>query len=207
MVSSLPRYQRRVDGVVLPVDVGGDPALDFCNTLAGWNSDTRREYLVSYDHLVVWAREASLIDGVAATRLRGNGARDPKTAERVLERAVTLRRALYAACTDSDAAAAWDDVAEVARTAAGAAWLDRDAPPRHRWQIVETAGLELPLLQLGRAAGEFLATTDLSSVRSCPGKDCGWLFLDPRGRRRWCTMAVCGNRAKARRHAARARGG
>jgi predicted RNA-binding Zn ribbon-like protein len=28
-----------------------------------------------------------------------------------------------------------------------------------------------------------------------PGVDCGSLFLDPRGRRRWCDMAACGNRA------------
>jgi predicted RNA-binding Zn ribbon-like protein len=40
-------------------------------------------------------------------------------------------------------------------------------------------------------------------VHTCPS--CGWLFLDPRGRRRWCSMATCGNRAKVRAHAARAR--
>jgi predicted RNA-binding Zn ribbon-like protein len=38
-------------------------------------------------------------------------------------------------------------------------------------------------------------------VRTCPS--CGWLFLDARGRRRWCSMATCGNRAKVRAHAAR----
>jgi predicted RNA-binding Zn ribbon-like protein len=35
--------------------------------------------------------------------------------------------------------------------------------------------------------------------------DCGWVFADPSGRRRWCSMAWCGNRSKVRRHAARAR--
>jgi predicted RNA-binding Zn ribbon-like protein len=45
-------------------------------------------------------------------------------------------------------------------------------------------------------------TTPVSrGVRACPGAGCGWLFYDPRGRRRWCVMAVCGNRAKAARHA------
>ncbi|MGH8861125.1 MAG: CGNR zinc finger domain-containing protein, partial [Jatrophihabitantaceae bacterium] len=28
---------------------------------------------------------------------------------------------------------------------------------------------------------------------------CGWVFLDQSHRRRWCVMAVCGNRAKAAR--------
>jgi predicted RNA-binding Zn ribbon-like protein len=40
-------------------------------------------------------------------------------------------------------------------------------------------------------------------VKACPGDSCGWLFLDPRGRRRWCIMATCGNRSKVRAHAAR----
>jgi len=41
-----------------------------------------------------------------------------------------------------------------------------------------------------------------SRVRECPGERCGWLFLDdsPAGRRRWCSMATCGNRAKATQH-------
>jgi predicted RNA-binding Zn ribbon-like protein len=205
MVSPLPRYQRRVDGVVLPVDVAGEPALDFCNTRAGWNSTEPREYLASYDHLVLWAREALVVDSGTAERLRRRAARDPEGSRRVLERAVALRDSLYAACTGDDAA--WNDVAKSARAGASAAVLSPERPPGERWKVPESAGLELPLLELGRAAGNFLAATDVSAVRACPGHDCGWLFLDPRGRRRWCTMAVCGNRAKARRHAARTRRG
>jgi predicted RNA-binding Zn ribbon-like protein len=41
----------------------------------------------------------------------------------------------------------------------------------------------------------------------CDGETCYWLFYDVSrtGRRRWCDMATCGNRAKAARHRARAR--
>jgi predicted RNA-binding Zn ribbon-like protein len=39
----------------------------------------------------------------------------------------------------------------------------------------------------------------LSRVRRCPGRGCGWLFLDTSGRRRWCSMASCGSREKMRR--------
>jgi predicted RNA-binding Zn ribbon-like protein len=194
-----------VDGVVLPVDVAGEPALDFCNTRAGWNSSEPREYLVTYDHLLLWAREASLVDPEISDRLLRRAARDPEESHRVLERAVALRDSLYAACTGDDAA--WNEVGESARAGASAAVLSPGRPPGDRWKVPESAGLELPLLELGRAAGNFLAATDVGAVRACPGHDCGWLFLDPHGRRRWCTMAVCGNRAKARRHAARARRG
>lgn len=46
-------------------------------------------------------------------------------------------------------------------------------------------------------------------LRRCPRDDCAWVFWDssPRGDRRWCTMRVCGNRAKARSYAQRRRAG
>lgn len=45
----------------------------------------------------------------------------------------------------------------------------------------------------------------LARIRRCPGRDCGWLFLDTSGRRRWCSMASCGSREKMRRMYARKR--
>lgn len=47
---------------------------------------------------------------------------------------------------------------------------------------------------------DLLANEDLSRLRVCAAKDCGWLFLDrsKNGKRRWCDMADCGNREKQR---------
>jgi len=44
-------------------------------------------------------------------------------------------------------------------------------------------------------------------IKLCAGEDCGWLFYDASRNltRRWCSMADCGNLAKARRHYARRR--
>jgi predicted RNA-binding Zn ribbon-like protein len=39
----------------------------------------------------------------------------------------------------------------------------------------------------------------LQRVSRCPGRDCGWLFLNTSGRRRWCSMSTCGSRDKMRR--------
>jgi predicted RNA-binding Zn ribbon-like protein len=36
-------------------------------------------------------------------------------------------------------------------------------------------------------------------LHRCPGRECGWLFLDTSGRRRWCSMQTCGSREKMRR--------
>jgi predicted RNA-binding Zn ribbon-like protein len=45
----------------------------------------------------------------------------------------------------------------------------------------------------------------MARLHRCPGRDCGWLFLDTSGRRRWCSMATCGSREKMRRMYARKR--
>lgn len=39
----------------------------------------------------------------------------------------------------------------------------------------------------------------LTRVSRCPGRGCGWLFLNTSGRRRWCSMSTCGSRDKMRR--------
>ena len=51
-------------------------------------------------------------------------------------------------------------------------------------------------------AAELLGTDLRERLRICPGPGCRGRFLDdsPAGRRRWCSMAVCGNRNKAAMH-------
>ena len=48
-------------------------------------------------------------------------------------------------------------------------------------------------------AADLLGTGLRERLRICPGPGCHGRFLDdsPAGRRRWCSMAVCGNRSKA----------
>ncbi|WP_233196275.1 CGNR zinc finger domain-containing protein [Trinickia soli] len=70
-----------------------------------------------------------------------------------------------------------------------------------RWTVrPEKAGSSLIKDRLAIAANELLSQPILSNVRECSA--CSWLFLDlSRSRsRRWCSMATCGNRAKAQRH-------
>jgi predicted RNA-binding Zn ribbon-like protein len=43
----------------------------------------------------------------------------------------------------------------------------------------------------------------MARLHRCPGRDCGWVFLDTSGRRRWCSMDTCGSREKMRRMYAR----
>jgi predicted RNA-binding Zn ribbon-like protein len=62
--------------------------------------------------------------------------------------------------------------------------------------------LDRPLWPIVRSAAELLSSDERTLLRECAAETCSWLFLDRSRsrRRRWCDMATCGNRAKARRH-------
>lgn len=195
-------YAHHVDGLLLPRQLGGHPALELCNTRAGWGEAAPKEYLTSYDHLAALAAEAGVIAKGTARRLRGLAARDERAAERTLARTLAFRSALYEALAGH--AGALGSVAREARAAAARCELVADDGGA-AWRLVEDDRLELPLLGFAQAAASLLTSPQSADVASCPGHGCGWLFLSRGGRRRWCSMAVCGNRAKVRRHAQRAR--
>jgi predicted RNA-binding Zn ribbon-like protein len=64
------------------------------------------------------------------------------------------------------------------------------------------------LLPIGETLARFVCAEDFSHVKACEGPTCTLLFADhTRGRaRRWCSMAICGNRAKQAAHRERAKG-
>jgi predicted RNA-binding Zn ribbon-like protein len=66
-----------------------------------------------------------------------------------------------------------------------------------RWRSPEAL-----LLPIGEALAKFVCEEDFSNVKACEGPACTLMFADhTRGRaRRWCNMAICGNRAKQAAH-------
>jgi predicted RNA-binding Zn ribbon-like protein len=70
------------------------------------------------------------------------------------------------------------------------------------WRWADGSDLEKLEATILLSAAELLTSPAAARLRQCQDARCGWLFLDhsQAGRRRWCSMAGCGNRAKARRH-------
>ena len=58
------------------------------------------------------------------------------------------------------------------------------------------------LLPIGEALAKCVSDEDFASIRACEGHSCTLIFVDRTRRRgrRWCSMAVCGNRAKQAAH-------
>ncbi len=67
---------------------------------------------------------------------------------------------------------------------------------RLRWRADDPIAATLSLV--ARDALDLTFSPLLARVRQCAGTDCGALFVDASrpGRRRWCSMNTCGNRAK-----------
>jgi CGNR zinc finger/Putative stress-induced transcription regulator len=75
--------------------------------------------------------------------------------------------------------------------------------PRRHWR--DPGSL---LSALAEEIAKFICSADFRQIKACEGCRCTLLFLDQSHRhgRRWCSMAICGNRAKAAAFAARAKG-
>lgn len=190
-----------VRGLVLPRPVGGHPALDFVNTLAGWDEPVTGDFLKSYDHLAVFVEQVGLLDPRSVAALRRRAATRPRDAEEVLVGARELRARLRSALLDPEderAVRAFSRLAQPALTR-----LHLVPGTRPTWEV--GGGLDRPLSSLAWSGALALTGVDLTTLHACPGHECGWLFLDPRGRRRWCSMRSCGNRAKVAAHAERQR--
>lgn len=71
-----------------------------------------------------------------------------------------------------------------------------------RWRSPESL-----LFPIGEALAKFVCEEDFAAVKTCEGHACTLVFADrTRGRaRRWCSMAICGNRAKQAAHRKRLR--
>ncbi len=66
-----------------------------------------------------------------------------------------------------------------------------------RWRSPESL-----LLPVGEALAKFVCEEDFADIKACEGHSCTLIFADHTRRRarRWCSMAICGNRAKQAAH-------
>ncbi len=185
---------------------GGALCLDFANTW-GNRRDPAVDQLRSYDDLLEWAHAGGVLQEPDVQALREQAARRPDVAAATLHRAVALREALYRifsrVATGDDPAD--DDVGYLNRFLAVAMRqlrLQRGGSCC-RWQWSAPPGaLDRVLWPVVHGAADLLTSDAVGRVRECASPSCAWLFVDSsRNRsRRWCDMATCGNRAKARRY-------
>lgn len=199
---------------IFDLTLTGHVSLDLVNTIDWRSSSAPRELLNSYSDLLRWGRHTGLTKDQEARRLMIEAEKYPQKADAALRRAVMLRETLFrifsAAADKRQAEAA--DLNSLNQRLSDALSRLRLRPGREgylwEWKCGD-ADLERMLWPVVRSASELLTSADLSLLRQCPGEGCAWLFMDTSRNksRRWCTMEICGNRSKARRHYEQIRAG
>lgn len=193
-----------------PIRIGEHPALDFANTLAA-PAGTRLDFIATPAALLDWlAGTPELAD--AHELARSAAARGELDAAHAAVRRLRddwrARLPGLAAGVGAGAAALLDWLNE---------WLA--AGPRcWRLEAADDGGVRLRLAAvyagpdsvaaaLAAALAGLLGSVPAAEVRKCENPACMLWFRDTskRGNRRWCSMAACGNRAKAAAHRRRAR--
>jgi predicted RNA-binding Zn ribbon-like protein len=197
------RLPRRVTGVL---------CLDFVNTADYRVTNRPVEYLVDAGIVVDWALDAGAVDAGLAAGIHAWVGAHPEEAERQRAGLLARREALYrvlrarlpagrpGTARDLRLVAGW-----VAAARAHAVLVpDR---PRWRWAWPVEATLRRAWWPVAASAGDLLTAGDVDHLGVCDNPGCGWLYVDTTRNhsRRWCSMELCGNVAKSRRHAARSR--
>jgi predicted RNA-binding Zn ribbon-like protein len=190
--------------------IGGRLCVDFANTVysPGGSSGT----LGGFDDVVAFLEAAGAVNSGEARRLRTLARESPRLGATAFARALTLRdmlRALLAALAAGEPVRRqWVELVNgILRSDLGYPQL---VARGGGWSLAPMASGEDPLAALvpiARSAAELIQQGRGAPVRKCASPKCVLYYYDASrtGRRRWCSMAVCGNRMKVAAHARRRR--
>jgi predicted RNA-binding Zn ribbon-like protein len=178
--------------------------LDFVNTLS-YNKDETHEHLTDAATAVSWLQHHALLHQEMADAILAD-AKDAEGEERLLTRIRRVRGALRelldaaverrppqnGALREVNRALRAPYVIELVPASDGVS-LDH----RHEGDPISGA-----MARLSEAVTRELTGDNSRRLRICANDECRWVFNDhsPAGRRKWCDMSSCGNRAKAARH-------
>jgi predicted RNA-binding Zn ribbon-like protein len=186
----------------------GNLALDFANTAEFHASDHPDEMLESYADLVSWATAAGLLSQNEAEALLAKAKMDSQAASKAFGDAIELRELIYRmfSAIAGDERPDQTDFLEFNRTLAKSLINSQISPSREgytwSWQNMGDS-LDSMIWPIARETADLLTSKEVGRLGECADeRGCGFLFIDTSRNhsRRWCSMEVCGNRAKAMRH-------
>jgi predicted RNA-binding Zn ribbon-like protein len=176
--------------------LGGRLAVDFVNTTASHTE-------LSWERLILFLESTRIVSAERGAQLLNLPRSDPQAAEALLLKArrlgTALRKVFTAMLRKQRILAEWiEPVNEILRITEG---HDELVGRDNFWKIefvAREAGLDWLLAAVARSAAETVAEGPRARLRLCANLQCGLFFYDNSRthRRRWCSMAACGNRSK-----------
>ena len=192
--------------------VAGSLGLDFLNSIAT-PVDMPIDWLDSGDGLLSWLTQAKLVPADTLDELKARAM--PGELDKVADQARALRewfrgfvrkhmgrslapKALHELGPLNRLLERDEAFGQISRHSDGDGDGDRfELRMMRRWRSPEAL-----LLPIGGAMARFVCEEDFADVKACEGQSCTLVFADRTRRRarRWCSMAICGNRAKQAAH-------
>jgi predicted RNA-binding Zn ribbon-like protein len=180
--------------------LGGRLAVDFANAPSYPGSPYTD---LSWEEFVTFLEASRIVSPERESQLLTLPQTDPQAAHGVLSRGIRLRDALRgmfgAMVENKPVASEWiEPINKVLRITEGHDELVHEV---NRWKlafIAREGGLDWLLAAIARSAAEILVEGSKVKIRVCANPACGLFFCDTSRthRRRWCSMAICGNRHK-----------
>ena len=188
--------------------LGGRLAIDFANIPSYPGAPSEQ---LSWEELIAFLQASNIVSAERASSLLALSGSDPDAAQALLSRSVrlrdALRRAFGAMVRKEGIAREWaEPINQILRITEG---HDELVFAESSWKMefqAREGGLDWLLAAVARSAAEILVEGTEARLRICGNPACGLFFSDNSRthRRRWCSMAICGNRHKvaifARRH-------
>jgi predicted RNA-binding Zn ribbon-like protein len=188
--------------------LGGRLALDFANIPS---YPAAPAHHLSWEELIVFLEASHIVSNERGSTLLALSGSEPDAAQTLLARSTDLRdslRKIFSAMVRKEALAPdWTEpINRILRVTEG---HDELVYADSGWKlefVARESGLDWLLAAVARSAAEIIVEGAQARVRICANPVCGLFFSDHSRthRRRWCSMAVCGNRNKvasfARRH-------
>jgi predicted RNA-binding Zn ribbon-like protein len=190
-----------------PFLIAGAAGLDFLNSIAT-PVDTPVEWLSSGDDLLDWLRKADLVphDVAAALRKSARSRRLDGVAARARELREWFRAFVRAHRGKPLKASALRELEPLNALLADDHQCERIvADSQGRLRLIRQRRRRSPealLLPIAHALADVVCNEDFARIKACEGSGCSLVYID-RTRthaRRWCSMAVCGNRHKQTAH-------
>jgi predicted RNA-binding Zn ribbon-like protein len=194
------------------IGLGDHPALDFLNSTATPSRDTI-ELIADGPGYLRWLQLAGFISvsECRALQERFDRAELGAAATAAVELRGWLRPVIAAWAGGSPDTPGEDTLAHLNKIMAADSRHAEITRAGQRLSVTDHRAWTTPQALLAppaQAAADLFAHGDRSLVRNCEGPACTLWFYDrtKAHQRRWCSMAICGNRAKARTHRQRLTG-
>jgi predicted RNA-binding Zn ribbon-like protein len=158
---------------------------------------------IFWDEFLDFLAAKDIVSAEKTPYIRALAETDPRAAQNLLNHAERLGRALRlsfrAILTGQNILQEWaQPINQILRVTEGHDELQCDGSVWRLGFVAREEGLEWLLAAIARSGAEVIAGVARDSLKKCANPDCRILFYDDSRthRRRWCSMALCGNRSK-----------